>query len=116
MVDVALRSGVVEHLMRVCGDDAAVLKAATATTLRSLQASVGELLSTHAVGLVIGTPLMTLAGFGEISQTWHAACPARTDSLWSQLEFYRTCGWTATADNPLDELLDARDRAEAAIA
>jgi hypothetical protein len=107
-----LRSAVVEQLMRRSSDEVAVDAAASASTRQALLAAVGVVLASDAVPLKLGSPVMVLAGFGVLDPAWRAACPPTPESLWSQVEFYRTCGWSSPAACPFVELLASRDAAD----
>ena len=109
-VETELHQAVVEQVMRVCGDEYFALLAHDAGDHHALCAAVGQLLGATSVPLPLGSPLMTLSGHGTLDPQWRRACPPRAESLWSQLEFYRTLGYAVEDADPLAELCLARDR------
>lgn len=101
-----LRASVVEQLMRVTSDDAAILPFLSAEPgSRPAHAALGRLLSETAVALVVGCPLMAFVSGGDLDSNWRSIYPSQPGSLWSSLEFLSSLyGPVVPAANPYEDL------------
>ena len=115
VVDPVLRNGVLEQVMRLSGDEFYALLVAAADDYKALRSAVGQLLGSAPTPMSFGSPLLALSGYCAVHDDWRKACPARPDSLWAHLEFYKELGHVLDESSPLAALQAARDRANASI-
>lgn len=114
-VDPTLRLALLEQVMRLSGDEFYAILVAEAVNNKALRSAIGQLIGSAPTPMPLGSPLLALSGLCPIAQEWRKACPARPESLWAQLEFYRSLGYCSETDDPLAELFAARDVASAEI-
>lgn len=114
---VAARADVVEQVMRAVDDELLVLPfLSVSPTTRAASAALGRLLSTHAIRLVGGCPLISFVAGVDLDRDWRDACPAGSTSLWASLEFLRALyGPLPEAEDPFAELEELRRRSEAEL-
>lgn len=115
-----LRSEMLEQVMRLTGDELAVLRFVDAAP-GSFPAKValGRLLSEPGIRLVSGCPLFAYLTDAELDPSWRASYPTSASSLWSELEFLAgLLGDAPTLDHERDPyalLCELRDRAAAEL-
>jgi hypothetical protein len=108
-----LRVSLIEHAMRLVGDDVLVWPLRTASPgTPELLACVGRILAAAPGLLPAGTPLRVWAAPGAarpLRSDWRELCRNRQSTLWVELETLRALyGSTAATDDPLAELTALR--------
>lgn len=114
-VDVAARSEVLEHAMRLVGDDLLVAGFACASPgSRAFLSCLGRLLEQCPSAARFGTPLFGWAASAEVSSDWRSRVPPLPGSLWGELDLLvqLTGGvdWTAFGFDPMEALFLLRQR------
>jgi hypothetical protein len=103
---------VTEQVMRCTDDEAAVFAFDGASPgTPAAAAALGRLLSTHAIQLVAGCPLMAFVTGTEPDPHWRAAYPPRPSSLFAEFEFLQALYGPGEGD-PFEALATLRLRAE----
>lgn len=114
---VDLRSTVLEQVMRLTGDELALLRFVDAQPGSFLaKVALGRLLSEPGIRLVAGSPLFAFLAGGPVDPNWRASYPPRPASLWSELELTTSLLGipldTLAGDDPYEALCTLRARTE----
>jgi hypothetical protein len=114
-----LLTDIVEHAMRICGDESAVA-ALWEVAPGSVQActALGRLLTYTPARLGEGTPLLRLADpSAPVDDDWRQKVDPGPDSLWERLQLAESLWGTSTAPpaDPLCRLLNIETVADTAV-
>lgn len=114
-VSAAIRTEMLEHVMRVVDDDLPLLPFLGAEPGEpGAYEALGRLLGDVSLTLQSGTPLVVFCCGGELSDDWRERVAVAPNSLWGNLEMLETLyGRAGDTCDPYEALCALRERSEA---